>query len=118
MTDAGLGAFAQMLEDDVADGRGDDGDGEILDGEDVVEGDGEGLASAVGAVEFAHEEVGIEEEDDERDLDDRSADVGERRDVPGVLGHGGGTSFSEARWPAGCCLSGWDERGSKSILCH
>src|ERR1039457_5109584 len=79
---------AQVFEDDVADGCGDDGDGEVLDGEDVVEGDGEGLAGAVDAVELAHQQVGIEEEDDERDLDDGAADVGEETRVFGVLSHG------------------------------
>src|ERR1039457_61945 len=101
---AGLGFSAQVFEDDVADGCGDDGDGEVLDSEDVVEGDGEGLAGAVDTVELAHEQVGIEEEDDERNLDHRTADVGEQaatrgRGVGGrmpggwdlaVLGHGRG----------------------------
>src|ERR1039458_1066841 len=82
------GFFAQVLECDVADGCGDDGDGEVLDSEDVVEGDGEGLAGAVDTVELAHEQVGIEEEDDERDLDDGAADVGEETRVFGVLSHG------------------------------
>src|ERR1039457_5628447 len=79
---------AQVFEDDVADGCGDDGDGEVLDGEDVGEGDGEGLAEAVDAVELAHQQVGIEEEDDERNLDHRTADVGEQARVFGVLSHG------------------------------
>src|ERR1017187_8413104 len=86
VSDSGL--FAQVLECDVADGCGDDGDGEVLDSEDVVEGDGEGLAGAVDTVELAHEQVGIEEEDDERNLDHRTADVGEEARVFGVLSHG------------------------------
>src|ERR1017187_7758624 len=85
--DSGLGLFAQILECDVADGGGDDGDGEVLDGEDVFEGDGEGLAGAVDAVELAHEQVGKEEEDDERNLDHRTADGGEQARVFGVLSH-------------------------------
>ena len=72
-----LGLLAQVFEDDVADGCGHDGDGEVLDGEDVGEGDSEGLAGAVGVVELAHQQVGIEEKDDERDFDHRAADVGE-----------------------------------------
>ena len=40
--------------------------------EDVVHGKGERFALAVGGGELAHEQVGIEEEDDERDLDHRS----------------------------------------------
>ena len=73
----GLELFAEVLEDDVADGGGDDGDGEVPDGEDVVEGDGEGFAAAAGAVELSHEEVGVEEEDDEGDLDERAQGVAE-----------------------------------------
>ena len=76
MSQERLGASAEVFEDDVADGGGNDGDGEVLDGEDVIEGDGEGFAGSVGVVELAHEEVGIKEEDDERDLDDRAADGG------------------------------------------
>ena len=64
-----------MLEDEVGDGGGEDGDGEVGDGEDVGEGDGEGFAVAIGTVELAHQEVGVEEEDDEGDLDERTEDV-------------------------------------------
>ena len=73
--DMWLGALAQVLEEDVADGGGGDGNGEILEREDVVQRDGEGLARAVSAVEFAHQEVGVEEEDDEGNLDHRPAKV-------------------------------------------
>jgi hypothetical protein len=91
------GALAEVFEDYVADGGGDDGDGEICDGEDVVQGDGEGFPVAAGAVEFAHEQVGVEEEDDERDLDDRAADVGEQARLDGILRHGEMGAFSDAR---------------------
>ena len=83
-----LELFAQVFKDDVADRAGEDGDGEILEGEDVVQGDAEGLACAVGTVELSHQEVGIEEEDDETDLDYGPPDVGGEADVLGVLGHG------------------------------
>jgi len=64
-----------VLEDEVGDGGGEDGDGEVGDGEDVGEGDGEGFAVAIGTVELAHQEVGVEEEDDEGDLDERTQDM-------------------------------------------
>ena len=68
---------AEELEDNVADEGGEDGDGEVGEGEDVGQGEGEGLAVAGGAVELAHEEVGVEEEDDEGDLDDGAEQRGE-----------------------------------------
>ena len=40
--------FAQALEDDVADGGRNDGDGKVLDREDVNQGDGEPLTWAIG----------------------------------------------------------------------
>ena len=64
--------------------------------------DGEAFALAVGMVEFAHQEVGIEEEDDERDFDDRATDVGEEATIFGVLGHGGRDNF-----PAECGCRPW-----------
>ena len=67
-----------MFEDDVADEGGDDADGEVGKGEDVVEGGGEGFAGGIGAVELAHQEVGVEEEDDEGDFDDGVEDGRER----------------------------------------
>jgi len=71
----GLELLAEVLEDDVADGGRNDGDGEVLDREDVNQGDGEPLTWATGAVELAHQEVGVEEEDDESDLEQRTQDV-------------------------------------------
>ena len=83
-----LEIFAQGLEDEVGDGGGEDGDGEVGDGEDVGEGDGEGFSVAGGTVELAHQEVGVEEEDDEGDLDERTQDVAaEARGLWGC-GHG------------------------------
>jgi len=73
----GLELLAEVLEDDVADGGRDDGDGKVLDSEDVDQGDGESFATASGAVELTHQQVGVEEEDDEDDLDDRAQDVAE-----------------------------------------
>ena len=84
-----LEIFAQGLEDEVGDGGGEDGDGEVGDGEDVAEGDGEGFSVAGGAVELSHEEVGVEEEDDEGDLDERAQDVAEG--TRGVWGRGHGS---------------------------
>ena len=85
-----------MLEDDVADGGRDDGDGKVLDREDVNQGDGEPLTWAIGAVKLAHQEVGVEEKDDENDLDQRAQDVVEGARGVWVCGHGvmiAGTPF-------------------------
>ena len=70
----GLEFLAEEFEEDEAEGGGDDGDAEVGGGEDVVEGDGQGFVVAAGGVELAHEQVGVEEEDDEGDLDDRTPD--------------------------------------------
>jgi hypothetical protein len=43
-----LELFAQALEEDVADGGRNDGDGKVLDREDVNQGDGEPLTWAIG----------------------------------------------------------------------
>ena len=117
--ECGLGFLAEVFEDDVADGCGDDRDGEVLDGEDVGEGDGESFAGAIGAVEFAHEEVGVEEEDDERDFDDRMADFGGEARFLGVFRHG-----DEGRIELGPVLAGrlpffaGTGVGTTLILCH
>jgi hypothetical protein len=83
-----LELFAQALEEDVADGGRNDGDGKVLDREDVNQGDGEPLTWAIGAVELAHQEVGVEEEDDESDLDQRAQDVAEGARGQWAWGHG------------------------------
>ena len=77
-----------MLEDEVSDGGRKDGDGEVPYGEDVEEGDGEGFSTAIGAVELAHKEVGVEEEDDERNLDERTQDVAEGAGRLRITRHG------------------------------
>ena len=80
--------FAEVLEDDVADQGGEDGDGEVGGGEDVAQGEGEGLAAACRAAKLSHEEVGVEEKDDEADLDERAQDVAERARRVWGRGHG------------------------------
>lgn len=79
--------FAEVFEGDVADGGGEDGDGKVLDGEDVVQSDGEGFARAVGTAELSHQEVGIEKKDDERDFNYCSTELAEPT-VFSVLMHG------------------------------
>ena len=64
-----LELVAEGFEDYVADECGDQGDGEVCGGEDVVEGECERLALPVGAGELTHQQVGIKEEDDECNLD-------------------------------------------------
>jgi hypothetical protein len=80
--------FAEELEGGVADEGGEEGDDEVGVGEDVGEGGGEGFAGGGGAVELAHEEVGVEEEDDEGDLDDGAKQSGEGPVRFGIAGHG------------------------------
>jgi len=70
----GLELFAQVLEHYVADERGDQGDYQVGDGEDVLEGEGHGFAVGVGGGELTHQQIGIEQEDNERDFDDGPED--------------------------------------------
>jgi len=65
----GLDLLAQVLENYVADERGDEGDYEVGGGEDVVKSEGHAFAAGVGGGKLAHQQVGIEQEDDECDLD-------------------------------------------------
>ena len=76
-----------MLNDDIADRGGHDGDGKILDRKDVVQCEQNAFAWPVGAIELTHQQVGVEQEDDERDLDDRSPERGEGLSGLGVFGH-------------------------------
>jgi hypothetical protein len=80
--------FAEELDDEVADEGGGESDGEVGGGEDIIECGAEGLALACGPVEFAHEEVGVEEEDDEADLNQSAQKGGEGARRFGIGGHG------------------------------
>jgi hypothetical protein len=84
----GLEFTAEELEDHVADEGCDVGDEEVWESEDVGEGQGEGFALSGRAVELPHEQVGIEEEDDEADFDDSAEEFGERAGRSGLAGHG------------------------------
>jgi hypothetical protein len=81
----GLEFFAEELEGGVAEEGGEEGDEEVGGGEDVGEGGGERFVGGGGAGELAHEEVGVEEEDDEGDLDDGAEEGFEGRF--GIAGH-------------------------------
>ncbi len=73
---ARLELFAQKFEEDVADDGGDDGDFKIGGGTDIAQGpDQATLPPGAGAFEFSHEEIGIEEEEDEGNFDHRSQDI-------------------------------------------
>lgn len=85
-----------MFEDDVTDRRGGDPDHEILPGEDISECEGKAFALTIGAGELTHQQVGIEEEQDEGDLDGRPSD----RTEVGLafwLGHGPMIARSERK---------------------
>ncbi len=83
-----LQPLAQVLEDDIADGAGNDGDGKVSGGEDVEQGHAEALADAAFPVELPHQEVGVEEEDNECHLDDGPPEMGDEAAIFGVVGHG------------------------------
>jgi hypothetical protein len=69
---------AQEFEYEIADECGEQADGEVLRGKDIAQREGQGFTSAVGGVKFAHQEIGVEEEEDEGDLYHRPEKSGER----------------------------------------
>ena len=71
----------------MADDGGEECNGEVGWGEDVAEGEGEGFAAARGAVELSHEEVGVEEEDDECNLDGCAEEAAEAARRVWIWGH-------------------------------
>jgi len=74
--------LAQRFKDHIADQSGDESDEEVGACNDVVEGEGQGLAVPAGNGKLTHQQIGIEEKDDERNLDD------------GAEGAGGGAAIS------------------------
>ena len=79
--------FAEEFDDEVADEGSGEADGEVGGGEDVVQCRAERFVLTASPVELAHKEVGVEEEDDEADLNQRAQDGGER--AAGSWGSGG-----------------------------
>jgi hypothetical protein len=78
---------AEELEDKVTDQSGGEPDDEVDGGKDIVQSDGEGFAPSGGAIELSHEQIGIEEEDDEDDLDRSAQDGRSRTRRMGIRGH-------------------------------
>ena len=64
-----LKLLAEELENHVADEGGDVRNDEVWDRQDVVDREPESTTGAIGASELAHQEIRVEEEDDEPDLD-------------------------------------------------
>jgi len=83
----GLEFFAQEFKRDVADEGGDEGDDAIRAREYVDKGEGQSFAVGVGDGEFAHQEIGIEKKDNERDLNDRPPEGGETAAICGDAWH-------------------------------
>ena len=106
----GLELFAHGFEDDVADEGAEEGYGEVGWGDDVREGVGEG-AGVGGAGELAHEEVGVEEEDDEGHLDGGAGEGEQEAVAPGDERHEGMIED----WAG---LRGFDEGGGLGRLCY
>jgi len=80
--------LSQMFKHDVADEGRNERNNEIRLRQDVVEGVRQRLALTVGDGEFAHEKVGIEEEDDECNLNHRAQKRLQESAAGGIRGHG------------------------------
>lgn len=71
-----LKSSSQRFDENIADDRGDRGDFKVGGGEDVSERPGEAFLLANARVfKFSHEEIGIEQEDDESDFNRRSQGI-------------------------------------------
>ncbi|MGA3264993.1 MAG: hypothetical protein ABSC47_13230 [Terracidiphilus sp.] len=66
------------MKDPMSNQRGNHGDGEIRDRKDIAEGEGQGFPVSIGHREFSHQEIGIKEKDDKRDLNQGARDAGGR----------------------------------------
>jgi hypothetical protein len=73
---APLEAFPKEFENGVPNQAGYDGDYEIFRCENVQDCDGQSFAAFVGAREFSHQEIGIKQENDKADFDERPPDRG------------------------------------------
>lgn len=67
-----LELLAEIFDDYETDQPGQDGDCKVREGENIVDRECEGLSLSIRASEFSHQEIGIEEEDDEAYFDRRS----------------------------------------------
>ncbi len=72
----------------MADHRSGNGDYEISQCKDIVEGEDEGFSMGVGGGEFTHEEIGVEQKNDECHLDEDTSDAGDGTAVFGGWLHG------------------------------
>ena len=87
MKAGGLEFLAEKLKDNVADEAGDDGNHEICSRENIVECEGQGLSVSVRVSEFAHQEIGVEKEDDEADFNDGPPKRGQLSVVARICHH-------------------------------
>ena len=69
-------SLAQGFKKEVSDQGGHNGYQKVRAGKNIVQGERQSPSSSVGSVEFTHQEIRIEEQDDERNLDDRPQDRG------------------------------------------
>jgi len=75
--EAGLNSLSEVLKNEVADHSGDGGNSEIRGGEDIPNSESESLFVAICMLEFAHQQIGIEQEDDETNLNQRPPNWGQ-----------------------------------------
>lgn len=80
--------LAKKFKDYEADQPRNDGNCKIREGENVVDGEREGFPLSIGASEFTHQEIRIEEEDDKADFNSGSPNGGRLMRVIVIRGHG------------------------------
>jgi hypothetical protein len=89
----GLKLLSEIFEDDISQQAGNDGDRKIRDRENILDRKGQRFPVSIYARELAHQEVGIEQEDYEGDLNDRSPDRGQSSRSCELRGHSASRSF-------------------------
>ena len=94
---ARLNSLAEIFKNDVADHSGNHGDGEIRGGENIVDGECESLSLRIRMLEFAHQEIGIKQEDDETNLDQRPPNRGDFSGPVGIRRHPATIAKNESR---------------------
>ncbi|MFZ0821699.1 MAG: hypothetical protein WAM91_16660 [Candidatus Acidiferrales bacterium] len=87
MSEVKLSLLAEILDNHIPSQPGNNAYPKIEGRENVLDGEKQGLPLPIGAGKFPHQKVGIEEKEDETDLDDRPLDRGRFSGVVGVGRH-------------------------------
>jgi hypothetical protein len=83
-----LESFSKVFKRRIPDQCGNDGDQEICGCKNISDGEGHRLSWSIGCREFSHKKIGIEQEDDKRNLNEGASDSGEQPPICRFQTHG------------------------------